>query len=204
MELVEDTAEVTSTEASTASTKATTEIVAPTKASTEASTTSSTEASTTAFREASTKVSTKALAPITRYYFHGSKRQLPRRVGGSAASTKAFRESLSSFHESWKLHLRNFRFTSMEASAASTESHRLPRQLSRIYFVLYTTVPPVELTTFSTTWLTHTVYETNGVLPYIGCWVRVRVRVRVRVSVYTFFKSMSTTCREHSQKLSWQ
>ena len=33
-------------------------------------------------------------------------------------------------------------FTSMEASAASTESRRLPRQLPRIY--LFCTVPPVE------------------------------------------------------------
>ena len=32
-------------------------------------------------------------------------------------------------------------------------------------------IPPVELTTFSTTWLTHTVYETKGVSPYNG-WLR--------------------------------
>ena len=40
--------------------------------------------------------------------------------------------------------------------------------------VLYSTVPPVELITSSTTtWLTHSVYETKGVSPYIynGCHV---------------------------------
>ena len=29
----------------------------------------------------------------------------------------------------------------------------------------------VALTTFSTTWLTHTVYDMKGVSPYIGCCV---------------------------------
>ena len=103
--------------------------------------------------------------------FHGRSeaqrlsRKLPRKLFVKAfgvASTK-----------SWKLHLRNFTFyfhgsfrSFHGISAASTTA---PTDI----FVLYTTiVPPVELHTFSATWLTHTVYETKGVLPYNGWLLR--------------------------------
>ena len=56
----------------------------------------------------------------------------------------------------------------------------------------------VELANFSTTWLTHTVYETKRVSPYaltvVFHWV----------GVIHDEKSMSTTCRKLSQRLSWQ
>ena len=117
------------------------------------------------------KASTKARPRILRFLFHGSKRQLPRKVGSSAdskkASAKVFRESSEvASTKSRKLHPRNLTFyfhgsfrSFHGISAASSTA------LTDI-FLLYTTVPPVELTTFSTAWLTHTVYETKGVLPY--------------------------------------
>ena len=147
----------------------------------------STEASTKAFTEASTKASTEVLPrklprirKLPRKHFHrflgfssmeasgsfhgrSEAKRLPRK-----ASMKAF-EVVST--KSWKPHPRNFTFyfhrsfrSFHRISAASTTA---PTDR----FVLYTTMPPVELTTFSTTWLTHTVYETKGVSPYIGCCV---------------------------------
>ena len=101
--------------------------------------------------------------------FHGRSeaQRLPRKLSRTlfvkaveVASTK-----------SWKLHPWNFTFhfhgsfrSFHGISAASTTA---PTDI----FVLYTTVPPVELTTFPTTWLMHTVYETKGVSPYNGCCV---------------------------------
>ena len=63
----------------------------------------------------STEVYTKALSLIFRLYFRGSHWQLPRKVGNSAASTKAyakaFRESFrSSFHEKLKATVTEFTF----------------------------------------------------------------------------------------------
>ena len=101
--------------------------------------------------------------------FHGRSeaQRLPRKLPGKLF-VKAFEVAST---KRWKLHPRNFTlyfhgsFRSFHGfSAASTTA------LTDI-FVLYTTVPPVKLTTFSTTWLTHTVYETKGVSPYIGCCV---------------------------------
>ena len=110
--------------------------------------------------------------------FHGRSeaqllpRKLPRKLFVKAfeiASTK-----------SWNLHALNLMFYFHGSfpsfhgnSAASTIA---PTDI----FVLYTTVPPVELATFSTTWLTHNVYERKGFPRTIVDafhWVRVRARV---------------------------
>ena len=157
----------------------------------EASTEAFTKASTKAFTENSTKASSEVLSrklprirTLPRKHSHGylgfssmeaigsfhgrSKAQrLPRKL-----QRKLFVKSFEvASTKSWKLHPRNFTFyfngsfrNFGEISAASTTA---PTGI----FVLYTTVPPVELTTFSTTWLTHTVYETKGASPYNGCYV---------------------------------
>ena len=128
--------------------------------------------------------------------FHGrlEAQRLPRKLSRKLFA-KAF-EVVST--KNWKIHPRNLTFyfhrsfTSFHGiSAASTIA-------STDIFIVYTTVPPVELTTFSTTWLTHTVYETKRVSPYaltvVFHWV----------GVIHDEKSMSTTCRKLSQRLSWQ
>ena len=45
----------------------------------------------------------------------------------------------------------------------------LPVFVCTYMLVVYVTVPAVELTISSTTWLAHTVYETKGFPPYVGC-----------------------------------
>ena len=101
--------------------------------------------------------------------FHGRSeaQRLPRKLSRKFFA-KAF-EAAST--KSWRLHPRNFTFyfhgsfhSFHGILAASTTA---PTDIC----VLHTTVPPVELTTFLTTWLTHTVYETKGVSPYNGCYV---------------------------------
>ena len=149
-----------------------------------------TEASTKAFTEASTKATEvlPRIRKLPRKHFHGflgfsSMKASGRRTEGWKLS--GFHENFhESFHEnffvrafdvastkSWKLHPRNCAFyfhgnfrSFHGISAASTTA---PTDI----FVFYTTVPPVELTTFSTTWLTHTMYETKRVSPYNGCCV---------------------------------
>ena len=155
MEVVEDAAEVPSTEASTDS-----------------------------------KASTKKLPWIFRFHFYGSKWQLPRKVGSSAASTKAFpkafRESFrGTFHE--KLEATSIHgildFTSMEASAASTESQRLPRQLPRIHYCASSGAYHF----FDNMVDTHCVRDEGGfTVQWLVAfhWVRVRVRAKFRVGVY--------------------
>ena len=144
MAVVEDAAEVTPTEASTE---------APTKASTETSTKVSTEELPRKFLRIRT-LPRKHLHGFLGFSsveasgsFHGRSeaQRLPRKLFVKA-STKI-----------WKLHPRiltfyfngNFR-SSQGISAASTTA---PTGI----FVFYPSVPPVELATFSTTWLTHTV-----------------------------------------------
>ena len=153
MEVVEDAAKVTSTEASTETSK---------KAST--STKSSTEAS------------TKELPCLgfssleARGSFHGRSeaqrllRRLPHKLFVKAfevASRKRWR--LNPWNITFYFHgsFRSFHGSSAASTTAPTD-----------IFVLYTTVPPVELTFFSTTWLTHTVYETKGASPYNGWLLR--------------------------------
>ena len=153
-----------------------------------------TEASTKAFTEASTKATEvlprkfPRIRKLPRKHFHGflgfsSMKASGRRTEGWKLS--GFHENFhESFHEnffvrafdvastkSWKLHPRNCAFyfhgnfrSFHGISAASTTA---PTDI----FVFYTTVPPVELTAFSTTWLTHTMYETKRVSPYNGCCV---------------------------------
>ena len=89
--------------------------------------------------------------------------QLPRKL-----FMKAFKVASK---KSWKLHQGDLtfyfrgRFRSLHRiSAASTTA-------ATDILALYTTVLLVEVTNFSTTWFTNTVYETKGVSPYIGCRV---------------------------------
>ena len=165
----------------TASTEASVEVVE------DAAGVTSTEASTEAYTKASTEVLPRKLPRIRKLprkhfhrflgfsameasgSFHGRSEvkrlspKLPRKL-----SVKAFEVAST---KSWKPHPRKFTFyfhgsfrSFHRISAVSTTA---PTDI----FALYTAVPPVELTTFSTSWLTHTVYETKGVLPYIGCCV---------------------------------
>ena len=136
----------------------------------EASTESTTEAS--ASMKLPRKLSRKLPRKLPRKCFHGfesfheskfdgSKRQLPRKVGSSAASRKLPRNLFAKAFDvvstkGWKLHPRNFTvylhgsFRSFHGiSAASTTA---PTDI----FALYTNLPPVEPTTCSTTWLTLT------------------------------------------------
>ena len=174
MEVVEDAAEVTSMEAST-----------------EAST--STKAST----KASTEVLPRKLPRIRKlprknshgflcFFFFGSNRQLPRKVGSSAASTN-----------SWKLHPRIFTFHFHRSfrsfhglSAASTTG---PSDIS----LLCTAVSPVEFNTFSTTWLTNTVYETKGVSPYNG-WLLRFIRLGLGLGLGVGYVQFQRVCQPHA------
>ena len=54
----------------------------------------------------------------------------------------------------------------------------------------------IELTTFSTTWLMHVVYETKGVSPCIQWLVVAFHRVRVRVRVHTIQRVCQPCCRQ--------
>ena len=84
--------------------------------------------------------------------------------------------------KSWKLHPRNLRFyfygSFRSFHGISAAFATAPTDV----FVLYTTVPSVELTAFSTTWLTHTVYEKGS---FTVQWLVVAFHsVRVRVGVW--------------------
>ena len=55
----------------------------------------------------------------------------------------------------------------------------------------------VDLTTFSTTWLTHTVYETKGFHRMIQWLVAFNwVRTRARAKVYIFYRVCQACCRK--------
>ena len=92
--------------------------------------------------------------------FHGRSeaQRLPRKLPRKF-SAKAFEVAST---KSWRLHPRNFTFYFHGSFHSFQGISAAPTTARTDIFVLYTTVPPVELTTFSTTWLTHTVYETNG------------------------------------------
>ena len=143
----------------------------------------------------------RKLPRILRFWFHGSERQLPRKVGSSAASSKA---STKAFYESFQISCHE------KQEATSTGFYvllqwkvpQLPRHLNGFHDSSHGCICIVRYRASSRAYHlfdnmvdAHLVRDEGG---FTVQWLVVAfhwVRVRVRVRVYKTLKSMSTTCR---------